>query len=290
MRLLLVVFFVLASCAGLPSAQLSTYLAVSEEAEDAGKVIYGALNKAVVFNKNQATGANNSNCAPTTSNPSCFDPTDFLPSPPVTDPNIEARILALETVAAYNDTLVALNSGQTGAQLNKKIDDYGTIAGRFAAIASVASGGVSILLADATIESVGTIAERLETARAQFSVRQSLAAQREVVKALATALIEDTPEVYNLYRTSQLVYARSRPGGPRGEEGQREFAKIEAMHDSLGAYVVLLANMSDSLDTLVDAAEADTGDPEALNIALDQALEVKTAAQVLEKAVRQLTD
>ena len=62
------------------------------------------------------------------------------------------------------------------------------------------------------------------------------------------------------------------------------------MHDSLGAYVVLLSYTAESLDTLVDAAEASVSDTETLNTALDQALEVKTAAQVLEKTIRQLLD
>ena len=120
--LFLTFFLVLAACTSLPSAQLATYLSVSEEAEESGKVIYGALNQAVEFNKNRASGAQSGQCASTTSNPTCFDPADFLASPPVTDPDIQARILALETVAAYNDTLVALNSGQTGAELTKKIE------------------------------------------------------------------------------------------------------------------------------------------------------------------------
>jgi hypothetical protein len=288
--LLLAFFLAMAACTSLPRAQLSAYLSVSEEAAEAGKAIYGALNSAVEFNKKRASGSQISRCAPTTSNPKCFDPADFLPSLPVTDPDIQARILALETVAAYNDTLVVLNSGQTGAELTKKIEAYGVLASRFATVASVATGGVAALLADGTIASVGTIAGRLETARAQFEIRESLAAQRDVIKALANALIQDTPQVYELYQTSQLIYARSRPGGPRGTEGQREFAKIKAMHDSLGAYVVLLSYTADSLDTLVDAAEASVSDTETLNTALDQALEVKTAAQVLEKTIRQLLD
>ncbi|MDE4208005.1 hypothetical protein PXL04_10195 [Phaeobacter gallaeciensis] len=253
-------------------------------------VIYGALNKAVEFNKNLESGVQIGQCAPTTSNPICFNPVDFLPTPPVTDPNIQARILALETVAAYNDTLVALSSGQTGAELTKKIDAYGSVAGRFATVAGVASGGVAVLLTDATIASVGTISGRLEAARAQFAVRESLVAQRDVIKALTTALIRDTPQVYELYQTSQLIYARTRPGGARGAEGQREFTKIKAMHDSLGAYVVLLANAADSFDTLVGAAETSVSDAETLNVALDQALEVKAAAQNLEKTTRQLLD
>lgn len=284
------VLLVLTACTSLPSAQLSAYLSVSEEAEEAGKAIYGALNKAVEFNKNLASGSQSGQCAPTTSNPTCFDPADFLPTPPVTDPDIQARILALETVAAYNDTLVALNSGQTGAELTKKIDAYGSVAGRFTTVAGVASGGVTVLLSDATIASIGTIAGRLEAARAQFAVRESLAAQRDIIKALTTALIKDTPQVYELYQTSQLIYARTRPGGARGAEGQREFSKIKAMHDSLGAYVVLLANTADSLDTLVDAAETGVSAPETLNAALDQALEVKVAAQILEKTIQQLLD
>ncbi|MDA4846245.1 hypothetical protein [Hoeflea poritis] len=287
---LLAVLLVLASCTSLPSAQLSTYLSVSKEAEEAGKAIYGALNKAVEFNKKRASGTQTVQCAANTSNPSCFNPVDFLPTPPVTDPDILARILALETIAAYNDTLVALNSGQTGAALSKKIDAYGSVAARFASVAGVASGGIALLLTDTTIASVGTIAGRLQTAQAQFAVRRSLAAQHSVINALITALIEDTPQVYQLYRTSQLIFARTRPGGPRGAEGQREFAKIKAMYDSLGAYVVLLSNMAESLDTLVEATEAGVTDPETLNLALDHALEVKAAAQVLEKTIRQLSD
>lgn len=280
----------LAACTGLPSAQLSAYLSVSEETETAGKAIYGALNKAVEFNKNRSRGVQSSACSPSNARPTCFDPTDFLPSPPVTDPDVQARILALETVAAYNDLLVALASGQSGTQLNQKVSDYGAIAGRFALLAAGATGGVTTFLAEPTIASIATIAERVETARAQFAVRQSLAAQRDVIKAITTALIQDTPAVYQLYQTAQLNYARSRPGGPAGAEGQREFAKIKAMHDSLGAYVVLLSNTANSLDVLIAALEAEVRDPDVLNAALDQAFEVKAAAKVLEKSTRQLLD
>lgn len=279
-----------AACTGLPSAQLSAYLSVSEEMESAGKAIYGALNKAVEFNKNRSAPARSGACSPENPRPACFDPSDFLPSPPVTDPDIQVRILALETVAAYNDLLVALASGQSGAQLGQDISDYGSIAGRFALLAGPATGGMATFLAEPTIASIATIAERLETARAQFAVRQSLAAQSDVIKAIVSALIQDTPAVYQLYQTSQLNYARSRPGGPAGAEGQREFAKIKAMHDSLGAYVVLLSNTASSLDTLVAALEAEVRDPAVLNAALDQAFEVKAAAKVLEKSTRQLLD
>lgn len=278
------------ACATLPSAQLSSYLSVSEEARTAGNAIYGALNKAVEFNKSASQAGRSGACSPDADRPTCFDPSQFLPSPPITDPDIRARILALETVAAYNDTLVALASGQGGAQLDRKITAYGAVAGRFAEVAGVAKGGIMPLLAEPTLTSIGTIGGLLENARTQIAVRQSLSEQQPVITALTTALIEDTPAVFQLYQTAQLNFARSRPGGPGGAEGQREFLKIKAMHDSLGAYVILLSNKASSFDALLAASAAQVTDPEALDAALSQAIEVKAAAEVLENSIRRLVD
>jgi hypothetical protein len=142
----------------------------------------------------------------------------------------------------------------------------------------------------ATSSIIGEIVGHPETARAQFAVRESLAAQRDVIKAIISILVKDTPANYELCQTSQLNYASSRPCCPAGAEGQREFAKINAMHDSLGASFVLLSNTATSLDLLVAALETEVRDPATLNAALDQAFEVKAAAKVLGQSTRQLLD
>lgn len=285
--LLAFVLFVVA-CAALPSAQLANYLSVSTETEQAGKAIYGELDRAVTFNKQQASGQGSGNCSGSQNNPDCFDPSDFLPSPPISDPDILVRVLALETVSAYNDMLVSLNSGQSGARLSERVTSYTSAAGKFTAVLNGSTGGLSALLTTTTISQLGNLVAAVENARASIVVRESLNEQSTTIQALIVALIKDTPQVYDLYRTSQLIYARTRDGGPRGAEGQREFAKISAMHKSLGAYVVLLGNTAESLELLTSATNAGASSPEALEQALEQALSVKSAAQALEETIREL--
>jgi len=280
--------FFLYGCAELPRDQLVAYLSVSKEATTSGEIIYGALNAVTIWGKSRNTIATSQKCSPSQSSPACFDPAFYLPDPGITDPDIEVRVLALQTVAAYNDILVALNSGQTGAALNRRIQQYGTLSSNLFAATSISTGGLTSILAAPVLAAIGGFSDELETARARFTVRQSVLDQSGTIKALIDALIADTSEVYQLYRAGQLNFARTRPGGPSGAKGAAEFAKIKAMHESLGAYVVLLVNSSKSLDILTDAIRTENTDSTTLQAAIDQTLELKLAARSLRDTVKGL--
>lgn len=274
----------LLGCSPLPQAEFTSYLEISDEATTSGEVIYGALNKVILREQNPAGAAARQDCAPSDKTPSCFDPSFFLPDTAITDPSVEARLLALETIAAYNDTLAALNSGESGAALTRRVEGLSGVAQNLLRVAPV-GGSVTAILGEPVLAAVGGLVGKLEGARARAAVRRSILEEAGTIKGIIRALIADTPAVYNLYAIGQNKYALSLPGGFTSPEANAEHAKVGAMHESLGAYVVLLANTQKSIDVLTTALATQNADPATLQAAIDQTLELKLAARTLRQKV-----
>jgi hypothetical protein len=280
--------FSLLGCAALPASELVNYIEISDEAETSGAAIYGALNTVILWDQNKAKVAERQKCAPSESTPTCFDPSFFLDAPAITDPSVEARLLALETVAAYNDTLVALNAGESAIALNKRVTKLGGLALSLSQVAPISGGRLSSLLAEPVIASLAGFAAKLEGLRARAVVRKSVLEESDTIKAIIALLIEDTSAVYDLYFLTQSKYARSLPGGRRSPEAKAEYAKIKIMHNSLGAFVTVLGQTRQSLDVLSTAIVTQNSDPATLQAAIEQTLDLKLAARSLRDTVRGL--
>lgn len=277
-----------ASCTPLPTAQFLSFTEIAADTSETGAEIYGALNEVILWNADPDAATRQQRCAPS-ARPTCFEPDRYRTAPRRIDPNVEARILALETIAAYTDTLVALASGQTGAAFAERVAAVAGAAGAFARLVPAPSGALAGLLSEPLVARLSLLAGGLEAARARSAVRASLVAEADLIRTLIDLLIEDTSEVYRLYILLQGKYAGSLPGGPRGPAGQAAFSKVGQMHQSLGEYVQLLDNTRQSLDTLLAALETGDSDPATLEAVFQQALVLKQAAASARAAARGLS-
>lgn len=278
----------LAACVGLPETELRTFLASAQESRDAGRDIYEEVGRVIYWNSNKDKAPSANKCDPDKPLPACFDPTMFLTKPPVIDRDIEARILAYEVVVLYTEAILSINSGQSAQAVEGKVQQLGEAAGKVVALSPVSTGSLAGFVTEPVMAGLAVFARKLETVRGKAVAASAIKSDSALIKDIIAFLIKDTSDVYSLYSKLQLQFARTREGGPTGADGQQEFARIKAMHASLAALTAHLDKTSEALDTLLSTAAAKQTDLVAINLALDQALELKLSAKQLQGEVAKL--
>ena len=209
------------------------------------------------------------------------------------DPDIAARRAALHTVAHYNAILVALAEGQSVEALDQRFEAIRRFATIAATIGALPTGGFSRFV-PAAIPILQQIGGRIEAGRAEATVRQSLIASEDDIRSLFQLLIDDAPEIYDIYVRGQEVELL-RLNGLKNEarltgqaDAEAEFAqqitatqeRIRIFHTAVGAYTQALEASDAALGDLVGAAEAQ-------RVSMEQvAAIVRDSAVVAERAQR----
>jgi hypothetical protein len=280
-------------CIALPQQELAGYISAFSEARTSGETLYLELNRSLALASAPEGAGNTQNCTDSQNPPRCFDPDLYLSGASATlDPDIAARIAAFEAILVYNDTLSALASGASGAAVAKRIGELGGLLGKAALVAtgSPAAGDLGALVSGAALPSLETLAREISAAANAEEARRLVLAGRPVIDALISSLIEDTTPIYAVYSTSQGKVVRRIPGAPLSPESREESSKIAIFHKSLQAYVVLLGVSRESLGTFASAVENRQRGQVAVTAALDQAVEIRLAADEFRRQVDQLQD
>ncbi len=265
-----------AACAALPAERVGLYVDAFAEARVAGEAMYRQIDVDILAARGSAAGDPRQACLRPPDPPSCFVPRRHADED-VRDPDVRARLAAFETVAAYNDALVALASGASAARVGETFDRLAGTAQRLVMAVPVGQPATS-LLAPLGVAAARDLLTTVETARANVAARASIVEQADTVRALIDLLIDDTPTVYDIFRTSRSQGARQlRAAGAPLEVQRAELARATAFHQALDAYVALLDRTGDGFDALAaSAAGRGVADLEA---AVDQALAIRAAGQ-----------
>jgi hypothetical protein len=280
----------LSACAALPQQELRGYSGAFEATREAGTEIYGRLDVAVARAARLAAGQTVADCGPARPAPKCFDPADSLPrAPEPREPSIKARLATFDAVAFYNETLLALAGGATTQTLERRLDALGGALDQAVAIGGAVAPGAGLalppLLGGPIRAGFTELATTVEAALANAEARAALVENRALIDEAIDLLIADTAPVYDLYLAAQGSVASSAPGAPLSAEAAAEFARIAEFHTALGAYVVLLDQLSASHDRL-HAALTESADPESqFNAAVEQAVEIGAAASAFRDAI-----
>lgn len=272
---------ILPACVMVPKEQIADFVESVSATRDAGHEVYLALDRAVTASDG-TEAASGVSCPRETLE--CFDPSDHLPRPSRAEmPEIEARLLTLDVVNTYTEVIFALASGASQSDLADKIDRYAAAASGTMRLAG--GGGLTTvatdLLGPAAIGAVRSLGTTVEGLRASRTARTEIIAQSDDVSTLIEALIDDTSAAFTLYSGAQAQIAARSTGAARAEA----IESIRAYHDSLAAYVVLLARTRDSHNALISALEADVPALERYETALEQALQLRTAAEAFKGAM-----
>jgi len=271
----------------MPDEELTVYREAFVDAKNAGDVLYAEL-ASVIEKRTSTTGDAPANpCAVSASGapPRCFDPNLVVGNAgTVGDPAIQARRLALRTVAEYNLAIADLVEGKSAEEVQSRVGGLAALAGELAVLASATAGGLPALVAGPAVATIGNVASRLEQGAATANARRSLLQNSVIINQIVDLLIADTKPMYDVYLIGQSSIALREP---TREATQREQAKITRFHESLTAYVKLLRQAKISMAGLVSAAN--TGrklpDPRAI---LGEATGIRDAAAAFWQAVRTL--
>lgn len=280
-------------CVALPQQEMVGYVSAFDEARKSGETLYLELNRSLALASAPEGAGAAENCADIQNPPRCFDPDLYLSEAAVTvDPDIAARIAAFEAIVVYNDTLGALASGAGGAAVAKKIGELGGLLGKVALVATggPATGELGAFVGAAALPSLETLARGISAARNAEEARRLVLDGRPVIDALIGSLIDDTTSLYRLYSQTQQRVGDRMPGSPFSEEADAEYEKIIIFHRSLQAYVVLLGASRESLGALASTVESRQRGQAAVTAALDQAVEIRLAADEFRRQVEQLQD
>lgn len=269
-------------CTTIPTQEMTTFREAFLQAKAAGTALYDELGAVIA-----KAGPTEKRAASCNSDrpPTCFDPNSVLVGGGTArDPAIQARIVALDTVVAYTLAVSDLIEGKSQAQISSRIDDLAGLATDLAALAGSPSAGLASLGTSAAVGSFKQLASRLEKARAAAAVRQSLHAESPVIAEIIDLLIADTKLMYDVYFLYQGKVAIRSAAADRA----RETAKITQFHESLTAYVLLLASTKRSLATLNQALDRPANDIASIRAVVTDAADIKTSADKFWKAVREL--
>jgi hypothetical protein len=262
---------------------LTDYRDAFIEAKNAGDMLYDEL--AAVIEQRTGTAEAASPCALPASGaaPRCFDPNEVLGEISARrDPAIQARRMALRTVAEYNLAIADLVEGKSAEEMQSRVGALAGLIGDLAALASVTAGGLPALVVAPAAASVGQVATRLEQAAAVKNARQSLLQNAGIVDQIIDLLIADTRSMYDVYLIGQTSIALKEP---TREATQREQAKIAKFHQSLTAYVKLLWQTKTSLAALISALNSGR---QGSDVVVAQATAIKQVSANFWQSVREL--
>ncbi len=264
----------MSGCASVPIEKIQTYTLAYEQVRLGGDLVYDQI--APVVKKGAESTAGSSEDCTTTENgyPDCFDPALALSTSGTRtneDISIRARRVALAAVTQYNMVLLDLANGKTAAEARQRIEQLTEFIKVFSSIGAVANPGVAALVTSGA-QIAGPLAERLERARANATIRKSLIESKGDIQGLYQLLIDDTSKIYRIYVSSKEMAisefddlsnrARINRKPEQQAAYEKEIAGIQAQirtfHASLGAYVNVLHKCSASLDDLVQTASNQT--------------------------------
>jgi hypothetical protein len=287
--LLLALIFATAAGSSLasPDDELTIYREAFVEAKNAGDILYGEL--AAVIEKRTATPADApaNPCVVSASGapPRCFDPDQVVNKTGVVgDPAIQARRLALRTVAEYNLAIADLAEGKSADEIQSRVSGLAALAGELAVLASATAGGLPALVAGPAVATIGNVASRLEQGAATANARRSLLQNAGMINQIIDLLIADTRPMYDVYLIGQSSIALREP---TREATQKEQAKITRFHESLTAYVKLLRQAKASMAGLISAANTNRKLPDP-RVVIGEAMGIKEASAAFWQAVRNL--
>lgn len=280
------VALLMTACVAVPQLELTSYREAFLETQKAGELLYDELAAAVV---RAGGGPQKSNCARGPTAPACFDPAVARDEGAVADiPDIRARRLALESVETYNLAVVDLLEGKRGDAIAARIGELRDVAGDLLGLASVSTGSLPGLVTGQSAALLGELVRRLDDLAARQQARASLIENAELVNEMIRLLIEDTPSMYSLYKTSQGKYAveLELSGGTGNRAAMEAYAAIGAYHDQLTAYVRLLDQTRSSFAQLIGALESGAGSTDDLRAAIREAIEIRKASEAFWAEVR----
>jgi hypothetical protein len=279
-------------CASPPVEHVRLYADTAAQARSAGNLVLDRIAPIVAAGPagSSAPAEGAQDCGPDAAGmPRCFDQRLVAGggTARADPPSVAVHRLALDLVMAYAVLLSDLAEGKSAAEIQAQVGVAADVAGSLLALTGV---GAPVAAALPLLKpQLQALAGRLEAARAGQILRQALVADRETIKVLLRALEEETPRIYEIYRTKRQLdllaaaRARDRAAVDAVVEDTRRF------HAALEAYVRLLRATAAALDTLARAAsEAARPSPQAVQAALRQAIDARAEAQALWNTVRQL--
>jgi hypothetical protein len=155
-------------------------------------------------------------------------------------------------------------------------------------LASVSAGPLPALVTGQSAAMLGELVRRLDTLAARQQARAALIENAALVNEMIRLLIDDTPSMYSLYKTSQGKYAveLELSGGTSNKAAMDAYAKIGTYHDQLTAYVKLLDQTRSSFAQLIGALENGAGSTADLRAAIREAIEIRKASEAFWAEVR----
>ncbi len=264
----------LSGCASIPIEKIQTYTWAYEQVRIGGDLVYDQIAPLVKKGAEDTTGSVEDCAKAENGYPNCFDPALVLSASGTRtneEISIRARRVALAAVTQYNIVLLDLANGKTADEARQRIEQLTEFIKVFSSIGAVANPGVAALVTSGA-QIAGTLAERLERARANAIIRKSLIESKGDIQHLYQLLIDDTSKIYRIYVSSQEIAIsefddlRNRARINRKPEQQAAYekeiagiqAQIRTFHASLGAYVNVLHKSSAALDDLVQTASNQT--------------------------------
>lgn len=284
-RLVLAALVLVGGCVAVPTQDLNNYREAFLEARNAGTVLYDDLSAVIVRqtgNTREDKSCTSVNGAP----PLCFDPKTVLRgSEAPRDPAIQARIVALKTVATYNLALADLAEGKSETEIAGRIEELTGLVGDVVSLAPIPFGKLAAFASGPVVETFKQFVTRLERAQASAAIRQSILTESGTVDQIIDLLIADTGKMYDVYYIFQGDIAVHQPAAA---DRKREADRISKFHESLTAYVQLLKQSKQSLASLRKAAQEQTGSITNVRAVIVEATEIRRAAENFWNAVREL--
>jgi putative component of toxin-antitoxin plasmid stabilization module len=201
------------------------------------------------------------------------------------DPAIQARIVALKTVATYNLALADLAEGKSETEIAGRIEELTGLVGDVVSLAPIPFGKLAAFASGPVVETFKQFVTRLERAQASATIRQSILTESGTVDQIIDLLIADTGKMYDVYYIFQGDIAVHQPAAA---DRKREADRISKFHESLTAYVQLLTQSKQSLASLRKAAQEQTGSITNVRAVIVEATEIRRAAENFWNAVREL--
>lgn len=186
----------LTACAGPPPVrEIRVYDAAFDRARSAGQAVLDEAASAVAV-KEQAERADFGEGGGLY--PESFDPeVASLDAETAVPDVIRVRYLALQTVADYNEALLALAEGRPLEQVQGQVATLGQTVEALLPLVGIAGGPLPGL----AIGGLQSAIAAAETARERAAVERAILAAHADVDGIIAALIADTPDLYALLRT-----------------------------------------------------------------------------------------
>lgn len=190
------ILILLGACAGPPPVrEIRVYDAAFDRARSAGEAVLDEAASAVA-EKEQTERERRGEGGGLY--PESFDPESASLDAEMAAPDvIRVRYLALQTIADYNEALLALAEGRKLGQVQGRVAALGQTVEALLPLIGLA-GGPLPGLAIGGLQSAITAAE---TARERVAVERAILAAHPDVDGIIAALIADTPDLYALLRT-----------------------------------------------------------------------------------------